>query len=219
MGQTVGRRCAMDRRMLALALCLLALAADPKPQAAKPATAPAPAPAGEIGGRVTGPGGKPVAGATVRVSVEPSKEGKDKRGSSSKPVPPVLAKTSEDGSFTVKGLAGTTFTVRVEAEASAPFTVREIPPGASVKVALKAGGALSGKILDLATKKSLPRADVLVCDPDSRGFGDDACRKVTTGEDGAFRVAGLAPGVVSVEARAAAHARRRLDSVRIAAVN
>jgi protocatechuate 3,4-dioxygenase beta subunit len=210
--------------MLVAAVCLFpawvdfpAVAADPKPPVAQ-AKPPA---ALEIRGRVSAAGGgKVVAGATVRVSAEPAKEAKERRGGRvAKDAAPVLVKTSEDGSFTAKGLVGTTFTVRVEASGFAPFTVREIPPGANMRVALKAGGALAGRILDLSTKKPLARADVLVCDPDARGFGEDACRKAQTGDEGAFRISDLAPGVVSVEARAPAHARRRLDSVRIPPVN
>jgi hypothetical protein len=49
---------------------------------------------------------------------------------------PVRTETGPDGTFTVSGLAGKTFTMRVQAPGFAPFEVQDVGTGAALKVRL-----------------------------------------------------------------------------------
>ncbi len=201
--------------LLAAAVAVSAAAAPAPSPAPKPAARPSPAPssAGEIRGRVTGPDGKPVAGAVVRaVAFEGKKGGGDVRPLAGKDAP-ATAKTAADGAFAVSGLKGKSFAVRVDSPGLAPWAAFEIPPGASLRVQLRTGLAVSGRIYDASKREPLPGATVRVWDRDASPFGDEAARKVVAGDDGRFRVADLPQGLATVEAWAPGKARARQADV------
>lgn len=197
--------------VVALALgATLARGADPKPAAAG---APAkPAPPKSISGKVTGPDGKPLAGAVVRAIAPASKDA----GFRGRPVDvpkAIVVKTDAAGAFKLEGAIKSTMTVRVEAPGLAPALVPEAPAGAALNLKLKAGTPVVGRVLDLTTQKPVPNATVTALERDAARFGRDAVHSVKSGDDGTFRIPDCAAGVVVVEAIAPRKARARLDRV------
>lgn len=195
--------------LLSLAATLV-LAADPKP--APPAAPPKPAPAKTISGKVTGPDGKPIAGAVVRAIAAASKDGSF-RGRGADVPKPIVAKTDAAGAFKLEGAIAGTMAVRVEAPGLAPALVPEAPAGAALNLKLKPGIQVVGRVLDLTTQKPVANATVTALERDAARFGRDAAHGVKSGEDGTFRIPDCAPGIVVVEAIAPRKARARLDRV------
>lgn len=205
---------ARGRPLLSLALALAALGAGPAPAPSPAPKDPPPAPAAEIRGVVTGPGGRPLARATVMIAAVQPDQGGSRRPRSAAPTSkPQLVATGPDGSFLAKDLVGRSFAVRVVADGMAPFTAKEIPAGASVRVNLKPGLTLRGRVLDRASRAPIGGATVEAADPDSAPFGRAAVRKATADEQGAFEFRDLAPGTVSLAAFAPAHSRATLARV------
>ncbi len=150
-----------------------------------------------VQGRVLGPGGQPVEGATVRVL----------------PAPPdtvVVLSTDAAGTFRASGLAGDSFRVFVEAPGLAPFSRAEVPAGTSLPVELAPGHALTGRAVQIETGRPVAGAEVLACGDGAQGFGDAACRATRTDEQGRFRLAGLAPGRPLLKLRADGRAHTML---------
>ena len=200
------------RRLVSTAAVLLiaglASAAEPaKP--VKPAPKPQPTTA-TVGGRVAGPDTKPIAGAIVRVL--PKSDDAAPRFRRSRELPaPTVAKTKEDGTFSIAGLSGSKFRVRVEAPALAPFQADDVPAGASLRVNLKPGVARSGRVLDMATREPVAGATVVAIERDASAFGEEAHPRVTSRDDGRFTFTNLPPGEARVEAWSPRHARARLE--------
>ncbi len=158
-------------------------------------TAPAPR---ILQGRVLGPDGKPVAHAIVRILPDPVP-------ASAATSPPRRFETAEDGSFLVKELAGSAFTVRIGAKGLAPVTRKRVVPGAPIEVKLDKGLTLAGFVREVTTRQPVAGATVRAWDAQAAAFGDDAASLATSGADGRFVVADLPPGSVDVEAKAPAH--------------
>jgi hypothetical protein len=103
------RRLALTAVSFAIA-GLVAAAEPPKPPP-KPAVKPQPTTA-TLAGRVAGPDAKPIAGATVRVL--PKQDDATPRFRRGGELPsPTVAKTGADGAFSIAGLKGSKFRVRV----------------------------------------------------------------------------------------------------------
>jgi hypothetical protein len=188
-----------------------ASAARPEAKAEPPRTA-----AAEISGTVTGPGGQPVANAIVRIRAFADPKAPRPAEQPPEPPEPTVTATGQDGSFRAPKLEGSRFAVRVEAPGQAPFTAREIPAGASLRVVLKPGTGAGGRVLDLGRKEPVPGATVLACDPDADLFGDAACRRAVTGDDGRFRIGGLPAGTVVLEVSARGYVRARQRPITVA---
>jgi protocatechuate 3,4-dioxygenase beta subunit len=198
----------------------VALAEEPKPKPAAAAAPVASAPAktasksATVAGRVIGPDGKPIAGATVRLlSAAATKEPARPRGKRPDPSNPSLAVSGADGAFKFDGLEGASFLVRIEAKGFAPAFADKVPAGASLSLKLKPGLPVVGRVLDLTTQKPVAGARVGALEHDAEAFGRDAAHAATTADDGTFSIADCAPGVVVLDAIAPAHARARLENV------
>ena len=211
-------------RLTALALALgltvhaAALAADPKQaEAAKPAPSQAavakPAPSVTLTGKVTGPDGKPIAGASVLAMPMPPRGVSSMRGPRVEVPKAFAAKSDATGSFKLEGLASGPFAVRVASAGLAPTVVTDIPAGAALNVRLKPGVSVAGRVLDLTTQRPITGATVTGLEKDDARFGKEAAHTTRTGDDGTFLLIDCAPGVVVVEAIAPAKARARLDRV------
>lgn len=179
--------------------------------AAAPAKPPAAAEGNEVRGVVADPGGKPLAGATVRVLADDVRAG-PLRGRGAGRLP-VIATSGEDGTFRVAGLPGSKFVVRVEAEGFAPSLHEEIPAGATVRVRMKKGAPLAGEVFDLEARRPLPGASVRAWDPGAARFGKAAAIVTKADENGRFRFENLPPGSVRLDAWAPGKAVERLDDV------
>lgn len=134
-------------------------------------------PGGEIRGRVIGPDGEPVAGATVHVT-EATDTG-------------VWQRTDAAGRFEISGLAPGEARVDVRRTPLVPWRgdLLVVPgPGAEVAVRLEAGGTLLGTVRD---SHGRPIAQVGVsARPATGGPGVSTW----TRSDGTYRLVGLAPG-------------------------
>jgi uncharacterized GH25 family protein len=211
----------MQLRELALvtAVCLAAAASTPaaetKPAAAPVAAAAKPSPASTITGKVSGADGKPVAGAIVRaIPMAPRAQGGFLRGGARPDVPKaVVAKTDAAGAFKLEGLGAGPHALRAEAAGLAPAYAADVPVGASLNLRLKAGLPVVGRVLDLLSQKPIAGATVTAIERDAARFGRDAAHVATTADNGTFKVADCAPGVVTLEAIAPAKARAQLDHV------
>ena len=194
---------------------LAAVAAAPKPSAPAPPAAAAAKPAAPavISGKVSAPDGKPVAGATVRAIPMPPKTEMAYRAPRPDVPKAIVAKTDAQGAFKVEGLAPGTQTLRVEASGYAPAFAADVPAGATLNLRLKPGFTVVGRVLDLTTQKAVAGASVTGLERDAARFGKDAAHAVTTADDGTFKIADCASGVVVVEAIAPGKARARLDRV------
>ena len=203
-----------------LALLLAPALAAGVAQTAPPA-APAPAPKEvQLRGRVVGDDGKPLKQALVRVApdeeeADPAPAPGPARAAIPVPLRAVRVETAEDGTFLVSGERSSSLVLRVEARGFAPFTERKIPAGASVRVSLKKGHALAGLVRDISSRAPVTGATVLACDPDAIRFGEDACRRATSGDGGRFLLADLPRGSVELLARAPARATARLANVTV----
>ncbi|HEX5041680.1 MAG TPA: carboxypeptidase regulatory-like domain-containing protein [Candidatus Polarisedimenticolaceae bacterium] len=158
------------------------------------------------------PSGAPIAKAKVAVVVTDPQVLSRRAGES---IPPVRAETAADGTFAVPGLAGKTFTVRVQAPGFAPFEVQDVGAGAVLKVRLAQGLSIEGRVLDAASRKPVPGVSVVGRTRASRGMPEEMLPQAVTDAEGRFRLADLAPGVVSVEARGATWARATEDAVAV----
>jgi protocatechuate 3,4-dioxygenase beta subunit len=187
-------------------------AADTAKQPPTTAAAAKPSPSVAVMGKVTGPDGKPIAGASVLAIPMPRAE-TSMRGPRPEPPKPIAGKSDATGAFKVEGLTGKTFAVRVAAPALAPTVVNDIAAGASINVRLKAGVGVAGRVLDLTSQKPIAGATVTGTEKDAARFGKDAAHTVKSGDDGTFLLADCTPGIVVVEAIAPAKARARLDRV------
>jgi carboxypeptidase family protein len=190
-------------------------ATSPAPAAPAPAAAaPAPKPrTATVSGVVSGPDGKPLAGATVRAVTLPKEPLQRPRGARPEPPKPVTGKTGTDGSFKLEGLPDGSLAVRVEAPGLAPAFADKVPSGASLTLKLKPGVAVVGRVLDLKTQRPFGGATVRAIEKDAARFGRDAAHTATTAEDGTFRIADCAAGIVQIEAIAPRTARARLENV------
>src|SRR5262252_10604349 len=155
------------RNLIVWLVCLalapsLALSADakPKPAAVAAPTSAKPSPkTGSVSGRVIGPDGKPVAGATVRLLAPPStKDAMRPRGRRADPPAATVAVSGADGAFKIEGVEGDAFLVRVEAKGFAPAFADKVPAGASLSLKLKTGLPIVGRALDLTTQKPVAGA-------------------------------------------------------------
>jgi len=190
--------------------------------AATTATAPAPAPAAPaaaarpktaiVSGVVTGEDGKPLAGAVVRAMTLP-KETPQRRGARPGAPKPLTAKTGADGTFKIEGLPDGSLAVRVESPGLAPAFADKVPSGASLTLKLKKGVTVIGRVLDLKTQRPFGGATVRAIEKDAARFGREAAHAGTSAEDGTFRIADCAPGIVQIEAIGPQTARARLENV------
>jgi len=206
----------LARRLAAAALfglSVAALGAAPKPPAPAPAAPAKPAPPATISGKISGPDGKPIAGATVRAIPMPPKPEAAMRAQRPDAPKPVVVKSDAQGGFKLEGLPRGTQALRAEAPGLAPAFASDVPAGASLNLRLKPGFTVVGRVLDLTTQKPLAGATVTALERDAARFGRDAAHTTTTGDDGTFKITDCAQGVVVVEAIAPAKARARLDRV------
>ncbi|MBZ5637375.1 MAG: carboxypeptidase-like regulatory domain-containing protein [Acidobacteriia bacterium] len=196
----------------ALGVLLLGWAAD---STAAPHPAAASTKGTEIHGYVIGADGKPVDQAVVLVlPLAPDAP----PGAAPRPTTvtiPARAETRADGSFSVHGLSGPVFAVRVEARGYAPFTQLDAKTGSTVSVSLRRGFALSGVVRDRSTRKPIAGVAVLVRDPDAELFGEAGCSTAVSGIDGRFELPGVPQGTVTVEARAAGRPPGKLENVSV----
>lgn len=197
-----------------LTLNAAVVAAETKPAPAAPAPPPKPAPAAAISGKVTGADGKPIAAATVRAIPAPARaQGGPLRGGRPDVPKATVAKTDAAGAFKLEGLTGGPFVLRVEAAGLAPAYAADVPLGAALNLRLKPGLPVFGRVLDLATQKPVAGAIVTAIEREAARFGRDAAHTAVTADNGTFKIADCAAGVVTLEAVAPAKARAQLDRV------
>ncbi|MFO0572943.1 MAG: carboxypeptidase-like regulatory domain-containing protein [Polyangia bacterium] len=144
----------------------------------------------EVGGQVTDPRGQPVAGARVEVTV-----GKRRQ----------LALTDSRGGFTVRGLPLGALVVQVQkaGHASLSRSLRADEPRGDLRLTLGPGGGVAGVLRD-ARLGGLPTGAQLTLE--SPGDPLAARQAVVLAADGSFRMTGLAPGEVTLRARAPGYA-------------
>jgi protocatechuate 3,4-dioxygenase beta subunit len=176
-------------------------------------TAPTPQAGAAITGTVTDPSGKPVAQATVLV-VGKDDEARRRVGGFD---PPVVVKTSEDGTFLTGGLKGKTFTVYVVAQKHAPALLKDVPAGAALRVKMKAGLALGGSVVDMDRREPVAGATVLAWTSGGALFGEDGALRTKTDDAGRFSFGELPAGAVVLEAFSPRHARARLGDIQVQA--
>lgn len=167
----------------------------------------------QVSGTVMGSEGKPVAGAIVRVlAVREEARGPFGRRIDARRSAEVV-NTGDDGAFTATGLDGTKFRVRIEAPDHAPLNAEDVPAGASLRLTLKRGLPLSGRVFDMDARKALPGATVIAYDRGAQGFGPEAGIRVAAGDDGRFTFRDLPAGVVDLEAWSPSHATARARDI------
>src|SRR5262245_12382899 len=205
--------------IVSLALASLTLAATtPAPAPAVPAAGSKPAPAaapakpkGTVSGVVQGPDGKPLAGAVVRAAAVPKETGFRMRPADTGS--PVTTKTGADGAFKLEGLPEGSLAVRVESPGLAPASADKVPSGATLTLKLKPGVPVIGRVLDLKTQRPVAGVTVRALEKEGVRFGREAAHTGTTGEDGTFKIADCAAGLVQLEAVAPGKAKARKNDV------
>jgi hypothetical protein len=208
---------------IGLALCLLAMrpvsSADSKPAAAPAKPAEKPPAASVISGKVSGADGKPIAGATVRAIPMPARAATVSfRGGLPDVVKATVAKTDAAGVFKLEGLTGGPFALRAELAGLAPAYAPGVPAGATLDLRLKPGLAVYGRVLDLTSQKPIAGATVTALEQDAARFGTSAAHTAVTADNGTFKIADCAPGVVTLGAIAPAKARAELERVAVRAL-
>jgi len=158
------------------------------------------------------PSGAPIAKAKVAVVVTDPQVLSQRAGES---MAPARTETGPDGTFTVSGLPGKTFTVRVQAPGFAPFEVQDVGTGAALKVRLAPGLAVEGRVVDAAARKPVPGVSVVGRTRASRGMPEEMLPQTVTDPEGRFRLVDLAPGVIAVEAKGATWGRATEDAVAV----
>jgi protocatechuate 3,4-dioxygenase beta subunit len=128
---------------------------------------------------------------------------------------------STDGSFEYKGVDEGTYTVFVRAAnySTASFENVAVAEGQTVDlgvITLKAGGAVSGRVVDAATQEPISRARVQIVQGASR-FLDEAGAEGKpvqfTGESGEFSFTGLKDGDLSLRITLQGYITEKLDQV------
>jgi protocatechuate 3,4-dioxygenase beta subunit len=204
------------QRLAALAFAFVAFAvtfAGPPAPTAPAKKAPDKATAAAITGVVTDSSGKPVGQATVLAVAKVGDASRDTIASG----PPVVAKTSEEGTFQIGELEGKTFTVYVVAPKHAPSLLKDVPSGASLKIKLKAGLALGGSVVDMDRREPVAGATVLAWTSGGDLFGEDGALRTKTDDAGRFIFGELPAGAVVLEALSPRHARSRLGNIQVEA--
>jgi len=164
-----------------------------------------------VAGRVLDPQGSPVPGAGV--VVEPWKEGQEEpppqyeswqNGSHGDPIPAVeraMATTDAGGRFRLEGIAPGDLWVTAGSRDHLDSWARARAGDEGAEVRLRAPLAIAGRVVDADTGKPVPGISV-TCWPED--YEDRLSRRgeeARTGEDGAFRLGGLAPGKFRISCR------------------
>ena len=177
---------------------------------------------GAIEGRVTDSQGKPVEGAEVHVNESQNLEASLNltlgEGLVGQPSLRSL-RTGPDGSFRAKGLkSGGLFDLRVQHPDYAEATVAgvEVPTQDPVRIELKAGHGLTGRVVDAGGK---PVAGASVAWIERTGgiaglFGSRRPLGVTNAE-GRFQTSGLPAGNLDLEVSAEGYQTRWMDGLRV----
>jgi hypothetical protein len=164
-------------------------------------------------GRVLAPAEQPVAGATVRLLPAGLSVSAPDRDPATW-VTPVVARTAEDGTFSMTGPRAEAYSVRVEAPGFAPFSAEDVTAGATLDVRLVPGHHVAGRVLDEREKTPVAGARVLAWDLSALTFGAPALLETRSDEEGRFVFEHAPEGELHLEALSPAHARsaeRRLD--------
>jgi protocatechuate 3,4-dioxygenase beta subunit len=140
-----------------------------------------------IVGVVVDEDGKPLAGAWIHAS-----DPKDENSSHG-------AQTKADGAFEIVGLEkGRAYSLRATMQTRATAKIENVEVGApGIKLVLAKGLTSSGRVVD-AAGKGLSRVHVAFTQAGAKE--DDDTKGAQTDEDGAFTVAGLAPGAYDAKA-------------------
>ncbi len=181
-------------------------------------------PVGRISGRVTGPDGKPLAGARVTLNID-----------GGIPLGSFLGRryvdttTDDDGNYDLPYLAPNTYSVGAGGTAFGGVLGGESPGGRVVKngIQLAAGewlqsidfrleepGVLNGLVQD---ESGLPVQDAAIYIRDASGRLLEYFTMVTTDAGGRFSYKGLAPGDYTFSARTSTHASAESEPVRVPA--
>ena len=165
-------------------------------------------PAARVSGRVAGPDGKPVAGATVTLAEEA-------RSGSSSRVSRRMANADDEGGFSFGGVAPGPLALSAEAPRHQTAELRglEVKAGqelAGVDLVLPAGAAVEGRVL---SPEGRPVAEAVVAvNEASRGRSVYFSPLRTAADaDGHYRIDGIAPGPHTLEVRADGFRRTRRD--------
>ena len=157
---------------------------------------------GVLVGKVTGPEGRPVAGARLRLNV--------RRPQGQGPVPARNANSDSEGAFRFEGVAPGTATATADAEGFVRKTVQgiEIREGeeASAEISLEAGLAIRGRVMD---STGAPAAGVRVRarNTDRRPPSGVRQGSARTARDGTFVVPDLPAGSFDLETTSSDHPR------------
>ena len=159
-----------------------------------------------VSGHVTDEAGKPIA--KVRVSTRDALWGDPGDAPSA-----TSATTDDKGAFTIAALASGSHRLRaVDGEhapaQSPPITVTDRAV-ANVEIVMRAGGVLSGSVVDDA-RKPVPYATVRVSSA-TQQFWQTTARQATADDKGAFQLRGLARGKLKVRAESDTAASKVVD--------
>ena len=119
--------------------------------------------------------------------------------------PPVEAKVDAEGAFVLAGLEAGPHRVTAVAPGHARTTMRAEAGGEPLEIALEAGGAVAGRVVD-ARGRPAPDGSVSAKPRDRSPFDERSHEAKAEPADGSFRLDGLAPGAYDLEARASGHA-------------
>jgi uncharacterized GH25 family protein len=159
-----------------------------------------------VGGRVIDDAGKPVAGARITASESFAGEA-DVDGADA-------ATTDAKGSFTIPALATGSHRLRAVDGEHAPATSSPITvaaqPVSNVEIVMKAGGVLSGTVVD-ATHKPVPFATVRVAGRGQQAWRTES-RQATSGAKGEFELHGLARSKLQARAESDVAASKLVDA-------
>ncbi len=175
-------------------LCVLSALVVPQIAGTEPA-------AEELSGSVVLPDGEPAVGATVRI-VENAPDGNR-----------VVVVTGDDGTFHIDGIGGAKFSVRIEAASMAPAIRIDVLSGSNLEFTLEPGERLKGLVFDKKTGAVVQGATLQACDAHARRFGNEACSRIRSDDDGAFRFNELAAGPTTVTAYSSHHSRAESSTV------
>lgn len=170
-------------------------------------------PAARVSGHVTGPDGKPVAGATVALRESATQVVGNPFSHPTRKAHEGV--TDDDGAFSFPDVSPGPFQIIATAPRHQRAELRglEVKPGqdlSGLAILLPAGATVEGKVL-APDGQPLEGADVSVADTSINGLPGFSFQSATTDADGQYRIEGISPGPHTLEARAAGYRRAVRD--------
>ncbi|MBI5496650.1 MAG: carboxypeptidase regulatory-like domain-containing protein [Deltaproteobacteria bacterium] len=145
------------------------------------------APAATLQGIIVNPEGAPLTGVSISAVL-----------SGGGPAEPQWARSHDDGTFSVTGLAPGEYALRLAHDDYLPRSLSARAPDARLRVVLEPGGVVAGVVVN-GRDEPVVGARVHASAPEERK--EETLRSTTTGKQGEFQLRGLEDGAWKVEAR------------------